>query len=210
MFGKNTNGALGLGNVEQKDTPTEIKGYGNIKKIVCQHENSAFITEDNQLYIMGDNFFGKNGLYYNRENPKTYYLRTPTLIPLNTITNEKILDVKISFGLSHELLLINSQLYICGSNANGCLGLDKDISSVSVFTKHEQFANQKIDDIECGYRYSTLIINKVAYVTGFNNEGQLGLGDRKNVYRFTLIPSLRDVHKIVPDANYTAFLTIPF
>src|SRR5208282_1753225 len=89
----------------------------------------------------------------------------------------ELFNVKVSCGYNHTCLVFDKQLYACGSNEYGQLGLD-----------HNQHQNspQKLNlpaikKIICGGAYSIAVTStNEVYVWGYNASGQLGLGHNQN------------------------------
>jgi alpha-tubulin suppressor-like RCC1 family protein len=82
-------------------------------------------------------------------------------------------------GDSHSIILTeNDELYVCGSNIFGQLGLG-DNNNRNLYTKLENNFG-KMKNIVCGDNYNIILNeNNELFVCGENFSGQLGLGDKK-------------------------------
>ena len=93
--GYNDKGQLGLGDITNSYTPTQIPNLNNITQIACGGSNgdgdsyysiflhSLFLNSTGQVYSCGSNFYGQLGHENNND------LKIPTLIP-NLTNIEKI------------------------------------------------------------------------------------------------------------------------
>lgn len=111
--------------------------------------------------------------------------------------------VKVAAGYRHTLILkSNGDLYGCGDNQKGQLGLASVVTTVDKFT----LLRTGVTDIYAGDNHSLIITTDVKYfVTGDNTYGQLALGDTVNRYGFTELV-VTDITQIVAVGNNTAAL----
>ncbi|XP_075588697.1 uncharacterized protein LOC142597648 [Dermatophagoides farinae] len=92
----------------------------NVKLIACGEYHSLSITNKGEIYSWGDNDFGQLGLGDEKKR------NTPCLIPFPNDDSTRIKDIVA--GKFHSLFLFeNGQLWGCGSNSDGELGLGDDI-----------------------------------------------------------------------------------
>jgi alpha-tubulin suppressor-like RCC1 family protein len=85
-----------------------------IIKVKCGKDNTAFITEEGFLFVMGSNIHGKLGvgMSYEQCNKVT----KPVLV--NEVTNNSIIDVAL--GKSHSLAVCSKgKVYAWGKVAEG-------------------------------------------------------------------------------------------
>ncbi|KAH9530328.1 RCC1 and BTB domain-containing protein 2 [Dermatophagoides farinae] len=122
--------------------------YGQIT--VCGRFHSFSITNNGEIYSWGLNEFGQLGLGDEKNR------NTPCLIPF---PNDDLIDIRIKdivAGMYHSLFLFeNGQLWGCGSNKYGQLGLGDDIKR-SKLTKIpienvQQIACSKFDCFSLAY-----------------------------------------------------------
>ena len=92
----------------------------NVELIVCGRFHSLSITNKGEIYSWGDNDFGQLGLGDEKKR------NTPCLVPFPNSDSSRIKDIVA--GHEHSLFLFeNGQLWGCGSNSDGELGLGDDI-----------------------------------------------------------------------------------
>jgi alpha-tubulin suppressor-like RCC1 family protein len=83
---------------------------------------------------------------------------------------------------------MNDDVWICGFNGNGQLGLGDNINR-NVFT---QILNLKAKQVSAGNKHTAAIdLNNDVWSFGSNENGQLGLGDNKDRNESTQIPNLK-------------------
>lgn len=83
---------------------------------------------------------------------------------------------KVSCGLHHTAFVTGEgEIYTCGNNENGQLGL-KDTRSRYTPTVLEELSQYRFKSVACGY-YHTLALTEQGevFVFGRNDRGQLGL-----------------------------------
>jgi len=185
VFGNNTYGQLGLGNTANSTSPTLIPNLTNVKQIACGVFHSLVLLNDGTVKAFGFNAAGQLGL----GNTTTPYT-TPTLIP--NITNVK----QIEGGGYHSLILLNDGTVMgFGYNNNGQLGLGNVTTPYTTPTLIPNLSNVK--QISCGIYHSLVLLNDgTVKVWGYNNDGELGLGDTTQLTTPTLIPNLSNVSQI--------------
>jgi alpha-tubulin suppressor-like RCC1 family protein len=174
VCGNNYYGQLGLGDYNIRYTYTKLEhNFGKIKNIYCGEHHNIILNENNELYVCGHNNFGQLGLgdNYNRN------VYTKLEHNFGKIKN-------IYCGANHNIILNeNNEVYVCGYNNYGQLGLNHYFN-INVYEKLEHNFG-KIKNIFCG-EYHSIILNEnnEIYVCGRNEYGQLGLGDNKNRYTY--------------------------
>ena len=122
--GKNNNGQLGLGDKTVKTTFTKVTTNINndVKQIACGHSHTIILKNDGSLWSCGYNSRGHLGL--GDTTDKTTFTKVTT-----NINN----DVKqIACGQNHTVILkTDGNVYACGYNSNGQLGLGNTIDCTS-------------------------------------------------------------------------------
>ena len=117
VFGQNSYGELGIGDLEEKHVPTKLSFFNNIEisQIAAGNEHTAVLTKAGEVYTFGFNGSGQLG----HGNTKSYH--HPKLV-------EALVDHKIEFiasanGCEH-LASVNTkgELFMCGYNNYGQLG----------------------------------------------------------------------------------------
>jgi alpha-tubulin suppressor-like RCC1 family protein len=211
--GANDYGQLGLGDAQNHITFTSIiisglKESAQIQQVVAGWNHTFVLLTNGQLYGCGDNYDGQLGLgdYQDRV---TF---TPIIIP-NLEEGVKIQQVVA--GSSHTLVLLtNGQLYGCGGNFDGELGLgDKEErTTFTLITIPNLEKGVKIQQVVTESSHTlVLLTNGQLYGCGDNDSGQLGLGDSQKRTTFTqiIIPALKDnvrIQQVVTGWDYTLVL----
>jgi alpha-tubulin suppressor-like RCC1 family protein len=163
--------------------PIPVSNNSGISNVFMSHENMALIY-DNILYVLGINQSNKLG-FTDRS-----YIYPPRMVVDED--NQPLQNVrKVVFGIEHMCILAENQLYVCGSNRSGQLGLG-DITYVNQITRHPKFDKHQISDIATSRRSSYVITDKICYDTGVNQDGQLGMGHDKTIKEFTQLPLFTD------------------
>ena len=98
----------------------------------------------------------------------------------------------------HTLILKNDgTLWGCGLNNHGQLGLGQDTTNKTVLTKITTNTND-IESVYCGYSHTIILKNdNTLWACGWNEYGQLGLGDTSDRTTFTRIVTNTDNIKSV-------------
>ena len=93
-----------------------IDNLENVELIVCGRFHSFSITNNGEIYSWGFNDFGQLGLGDEKNR------NTPCLVPFPNDDSTRIKDIVA--GMNHSLFLFeNGQLWGCGSDNNGEIGL---------------------------------------------------------------------------------------
>ena len=167
-WGDNQYGQLGIGNNNSiVTTPTKVNGItGNIKEIITNRYSVYVLTDDNSLYIWGNNRDGQLGL--GKENP---VINTPTKI-------DTFGAVKNVYTAQFATFIVTTDnaLYASGANNHGQLGVG-DLDDRYAFEKVNGYTgniNKMFSDLYCSYM---LTDDNSIYDWGSNGYGELGLGD---------------------------------
>ena len=164
-FGRNKEGALGLGHNNEVLLPTAIPNLPKINMISCGDHFTVCVDYEGFIWSFGENKKGQLGTG-NTTN------KTNFNVP------QKILNIPpvrfVSCGLEHTLIITNDDnLWSCGGNECGqlCLGDTEDRS----IPQNTSFSN--IAKISAGSNHSLFQNNKgEIFACGFNEAGQCGLG----------------------------------
>ncbi|MDR2153290.1 MAG: hypothetical protein LBO72_10775 [Helicobacteraceae bacterium] len=186
--GWNYSGELGLGDNAARNAFAPVKSLEG-KKItrvaaaggVYALALSLALTSDGDVYATGYNANGQLGLGDNA-NRNVFTLA-------KSLEGKKI--VAVAAGKEHSLALdASGKVYAAGSNDNGRLGLEGD-GNRNAFAPVSSLSGAKIVAIAAGEAHSlALTSDGKVYAAGWNNEGQLGLGDENDRGVFTLVSSL--------------------
>lgn len=185
-WGSNQNGQLGLGldNVTV-NTPAKVNGItGNIKEIITNRYSVYVLTDDNSLYIWGNNRDGQLGL--GKENP---VINTPTKI-------DTFGAVKNVYTAQFATFIVTTDnaLYASGANSYGQLGVG-DWDDRYAFEKVNGYTgniNKMFSDLYCSYM---LTDDNSIYDWGSNSYGELGLGDDVNKFNPQKVNNISGVIK---------------
>lgn len=199
-------------NVETLYFNGNIKYWNYLLDTGPDSQSTFVISADNSnnLYSCGDNSIGQLGL--------------GDLISRNTfqivsnfstnISNKKV--VSIVSGASFSLLITSestNNLYSCGNNSSGQLGLGITGNSSTFQNVTSGINAKKIISISSGNSHSLLLTNELTnnlYACGNNASGQLGLGDTTNRNTFQNITSGisgKKIKNINCGNNYSFILT---
>jgi alpha-tubulin suppressor-like RCC1 family protein len=156
MWGSNTNGELGNNTKVNENKPKLIITLIREKmvQIRCGSNRSVLLTENNELYVIGDDFHGKVGLKKLKNSIKF---------------------VSIASGGGHKLVLTESGIvYGLDLDNTGQLG-NRQKSMTSKLTRIKLSYDIIIKNISCGSSHSLLLsTDEDIYAFGSNNFGQLG------------------------------------
>ena len=162
-FGRNKEGALGLGHNNDVYLPTPIPNLSNITQVSCGFNFTVCVDYEGVIWSFGQNDLGQLGKGNN----------TDINVPQKLLNIPPVLSV--SCGYSHTLAITNDDnLWSWGGNEFGqlCLGDDtkdrskpqntsfSNISKISVGVDHSLFQNENGEIFSCGH----------------NEYGQCGLG----------------------------------
>ncbi|KAG5326694.1 SRGEF factor, partial [Acromyrmex heyeri] len=176
--GLNNKGQAGNINIEQENILIFQRicalEHEVVIDVCCGWDSSMALTRNGELYVWGSNRYGQLGL-----DPSVF---SSIPHPHKISFDKKIKNV--SMGLRHTAIVTeNHELYICGSNNRGQLGLInpetmKPYTLLDVFTKvAERTMQGNVENVTCG-QYHTIVLTKRQtyniYVFGDNKHGQLG------------------------------------
>ncbi|KAJ5070496.1 regulator of chromosome condensation [Anaeramoeba ignava] len=157
-----------------------------IKDIVSGRNSIYLLTRNENLY----SFFSGINLVDN--NSRKFKKTQKTILMMKNVS--KIFSGNTCFS-SLFLLNSNQELFSCGFNLNGQLGLGKSIKKIIENpTQIPNIPKGKIIDIKCGYSHSIMLIEnenenpkRKLYSCGYYIPN--GLGKNENTYEFTEIKS---------------------
>jgi alpha-tubulin suppressor-like RCC1 family protein len=188
--GDNSTGQLGLTSLGDTLYYTRVKI--SLSSIAAGQDHSIGLS-GTDLYSVGANGYGQLGFDDTTER-STF---TKVTIPANA----KWTAVAAAYVTS--LALSSTDLYACGYNISGGLGLNNTAHRYT-FTKVTTPADAKWTAIAAGLEVSAALSGTDLYVTGRNDLGQLGLGNRVNRFTFTRVTSAQDGSTIILNPKWTA------
>jgi hypothetical protein len=144
---------------------------------------------DGTIYCCGNNLYGQFGVGTTTD----VYIKT--LISMVPINGKK--PIKVACGDYHTIVLMDDDsIYGCGYNSNGQLGLD-DKDKRDTLTLIDKIDGKTPIQVSCGtYHTIVLMSDWSIYICGYNDYGQLGLGDYDNRYILTEI--IKPIGMITP------------
>ena len=206
VCGYNNNGETGVGYSGQINTWTKIDIAGinnNVKEIITNNNSSSYlITLDNNLYVCGNNYSSQLGVD-NVTNILTW-------TKINKIGINNNVKKVINNNNSSYLITLDNNLYVCGYNYFGQLGVGNTaglawtkIDIVGITDNVKEVINSD---------YSSYLITKDnnLYVCGYNYYGQLGLGNTNNTLtwtKITLSGIIDNVKEVIINNNSSYLIT---
>ena len=197
-WGNNSDGQLGVGDEENRNTPTKVNLPSKIKKLITSFSASYAILEDGSLYAWGYNLDGQLGV--GDEVNKN----TPTKVNLPSKIKELI-----TTGLSVYALMEDSSLYAWGNNESGKLGVGDEVNRN---TPTKVNLPGKIKKLITSFSASYAILEDGSlYAWGYNYYGELGVGSNEDKNTPTKVTAING--KIMDliinsDKNYSTYKSI--
>jgi alpha-tubulin suppressor-like RCC1 family protein len=191
-FGSGTNGKLGHDNEDRLLTPTKIESLANlelkIKDVAIGTHHTVILTADGEVWTMGyggelaggviRSLFSQKGGGLGHGDYQDKFVPT-VILPLKE--HEDI--IQVSAGTYHSMALgASGSLYVWGKGEMGVLGTGRSKSY------HSPIKNSFFEDLlsqgikakkirTCGYSNMVLMDNGKLLVWGWNEVGQLALGN---------------------------------
>ena len=170
---------------------------GNIKQIGCSDNNTVILMDNGSVYSIGSNAYGALGL----GEGYTYEYS------FNYVTNN--VD-RLYHGNGYTFIIKkDGSVWACGANGAGQLGLG-DTNDRYTFTK---LSITDVNRVICGGGgYHTFIIKNDGslWACGYNNKGQLGLGDNTDRATFTQVTTNinNDVKQVACNGQHSFIIKI--
>ncbi|XP_059942432.1 X-linked retinitis pigmentosa GTPase regulator isoform X5 [Mesoplodon densirostris] len=166
--GGNTEGQLGLGDTEERNSFHLISFFTSqhkIKQLSAGSNTSAALTEDGELFMWGDNSEGQIGL----QNV------TSMCVPHQVTIGKPI--SWISCGYYHSAFVTTEgELYTFGEPECGKLGLPGKLLINHRVPQLVPGIPQKVIQVACGGGHTVVLTENAVYTFGLGQFGQLGLG----------------------------------
>jgi alpha-tubulin suppressor-like RCC1 family protein len=186
--GNNEYAQLCLGDTNNRKTFTKVD-ISNVSSVSCGEFHTMILTKNNELYACGYNGLGQLGLGDDKHRNTFAKVNIPVQSSHLTVEstanslNPKIISVACD-GYRTMILTKDNELYACGNNQSGQLGLGDNIHR-NTFT-HVDIPN--IMSVTSGTLHTMILTkNNELYACGYNGLGQLGLGDDKHRKTFTKV-----------------------
>jgi alpha-tubulin suppressor-like RCC1 family protein len=181
VWGNNSYGQLGIGDIISRVTPNLIREdfftypFGNVSEIAIGWQHAIMLKNDRTIWGCGLNFYGQIGT---GDTSETYY-------PYPAVGSDSDWS-GIAVGSSHSLAIkTNGTIWSWGRNTWGQLGLGYSLPYTIGVTAPMRIGNDTDwRFISSGIDHGIGIkIDNTLWDWGINNFGQLGLGD--NEVRYT-------------------------
>ncbi|VIF89650.1 beta-lactamase-inhibitor protein II [Clostridioides difficile] len=202
--GNNSNGQLGMGAVSGVNEFKVINinpatGIKYICDCCANNSHSAFISNDDMLFVTGKNANGQLGL------------GNTTDVKVFTKIKD---DVREAVLGSRNTVIIrnNGEVFGLGDNSYKQIHISVINCSSPVYMEMKlKYAMEKYDNnfkVESKFDSTFVITNSgELWVAGKNSQGQLGLGNNININTFTKIPNIDNVKDVISGPMFTALLT---
>ena len=193
-------GQLGLGDEEDRSTFEPVGGVeGTVREMWLSGSASFLLTDGGQLYACGRNDYGQLGL-------DNWTDRHSTFEPVKGIEGT-VREMWVSDeGSSSFLLSEGGQLYACGGNDYGQLGLG-DEANRSTFEPVKVIKRGTVREMWVTDHTSFLLTDSgKLYACGWNGQGQLGLGDKTNRRTFEPVKGIEGEVQEMWVSGGTSFL----
>ena len=175
-FGKNNYGQLGTGHQKGFNTPQKIKDIPPVFSVSCGYGHTLALTDNLNLWSAGRNSSGQLCLNNGTTDQKIFQQ--------TSYSNVSVISAGGDFSLFQS-----GEIYGCGYNCNGQLGLGHVFITPTV----TRFPNlpSNIIQFACGKQVSVFI----------DNEGKVFYVGRINDFNYTL--QLRQIPNIPPIKNFS-------
>ena len=170
--GHNNYGQLGNGTTTSYKLSQAMAGY-RVKQVELSHSHTAFVTEDGKAFVCGRNDEGYQRLC---TGDSTNYST-----PVQVLNSYKIKQVAI--GYQHTMFLTEEgEVFGGGRNDLGQVGNDTMGNTGGRILRTMLPDGMKVVQMECA-NYSTFfrMTDGSVYATGYNNEGEIGVGSISQV-----------------------------
>ncbi|HFK5565985.1 TPA: RCC1 domain-containing protein [Elizabethkingia anophelis] len=207
VAGLNDFGQLGIGT--RKDTGSEgnfvkVEFFGGvIKDIIAAGLRVFILTEDGKLFAAGRNKDAELGVG-DTDDSKQNFVRVKGLDGLQV--------EQVAAGEYHVIVkTTDGKVYGAGRNYSGQLAdIGDPIPEITVFKEIiiPQVAGKDIKSLVAGRKNTFILTNTgVVLATGENDQGQLGLGDKKNRFGFETVPFLSNISSVYSYRNHAIAIT---
>ncbi|CAD8141905.1 unnamed protein product [Paramecium octaurelia] len=184
-MGLNEQGQLGLNTqLSYISTPQLIELKGPFIRVKAAANYTVAQRDTGELYTWGQN------------QAFNIHTNQPQLLKIKKIN-------QFSCGEHHMGLIdFNCQLYMCGSNDYGQLGLN----CYESFVPQQVLSLEKYDKVKCGLTHTLVLNNGQVYSFGSNKTGELGNGKQQHSYNQLKPLKIQNVNKIYA-SNFSAAIT---
>ncbi|EWM20781.1 regulator of chromosome condensation -like protein [Nannochloropsis gaditana] len=175
------------------------------------------LSTTGEVYTWGHNRVGQLGYTNNEEVPRNnegaHFLPTPRRVKTLAGGGPPLRIQKVIAGWGHSAVVCgNGDVYICGRNFQGQLGLGDPknfernernhpyLAHFRVITDLQTGGQQKVKQFACGGEHSAALLNNdEVYTFGAGARGQLGHGDSRNEAYPRLNQTMRATRRVIKD-----------
>jgi len=172
-WGDARNGALGCGFRNIVPHPVELRDFENMDpfQISCGSRHTAVLCGEGTIHVSGWGIRGCIGRRVGEDSDRRHHFER--------IGFHSEVFVDVSSGSGHLAALSDAgEVFACGSNLNGELGLGDNFDR-TFLTKVDFFTDLGVASIACGMFHTCAMTHDgLLFVWGSNNALQLGLGDQ--------------------------------
>eukprot|EP00808_Paulinella_micropora_P007466 g61948.t1 len=172
-WGDGREGALGLGDKRDEDTPKLVTALAGKKVLQVSAGDGCSIacTEDGTVFTFGSSDFGQSG----QGNLSERYLRTPTAI--RSLGNKRVSAV--AMGDYHAACVTDKgEVYVWGLGSDGQIGVGNKNLHNPMPSKVTALAGKKVVGVSCGGGHTAAVDSEGnLYIWGRGRDGQLGRAD---------------------------------
>ena len=188
-FGKNKHWQLGV-RTNYFETainfPQKIPDIPRVRYVACGSEHTMIITNNSKLLVCGRN----------REGQLFLGLQTSPIERFQPTAFSNI--IRVSLGINNSVIQNEKgELFACGSNVGGDLGLEGNLCSSQVIPTPIPNLPKNIIQFVCGAHFRLFLDSEGnVYSVGNNEFGQLGLAHNKSQYVLNKIPNIPPIQTI--------------
>jgi alpha-tubulin suppressor-like RCC1 family protein len=180
--GLNTLGQLGTGNTTTAYQLTEMTGEGMLGvTAIAAGGQHTIVLKDGVAYTTGQNAYGQLGIGVNSKEVSNPDYKRTTLTQMIGIGASGV--SAIAGGDLHTVVLKDNRAYTTGLNQQGQLGIgtngNNDLSPEylrNTLTLMIGEGSSGVTAIASGGKHTVILKSDVAYTTGINEYGELGIG----------------------------------
>lgn len=216
-WGNNASGQLGDGSRISRDTPVQIEFEDWITKTLDLYYTTIYLSSNGEVFASGGDDNNSTPIMIRTGASDIYSMGNSHYFTIDYMDQYETCHLGQfgSYSPSHkdhsdEIVMIspymscyidNGDLYIRGRNGNGQLGIGSN-ENVNEFTLVKAISNVKdvIAFSWAGTSGQVFVIDDRGnlYGTGYNANGEIGIGTNTNVNTFTLVPFFSEDYSNIP------------
>ena len=181
--GRNTEGQLGLGKIDPLEVEYnyDVEIARNVIHVDASNNGTVvYITEDGELYGIGNNSSGQLGQSIEGKNRLSDEVNISTPVLIDTEVRYALVGINFTMYLTKD-----DKLYVLGDNANGQLGngeakpvmAGRYTSDTTPYSSEPVLVMENVRYIDCGlYNLAAITKGGDLYMWGDNSFGEIGNG----------------------------------